>query len=197
MKNIQKIFIGLFAFCSLFFFNQAAQAQNATQEFTGNIISYNGPRVETADFTLRIKKLTSDEQANQNLSILQNDGQDKLLGAIQKEDVGSLSIGNGLARTINVARESQIDGKTRVFIVFERWMRFAEIRGGYRSEDYPFGVIELLIDPNTGKGEGTYIAAAQIRWENDKKTGRQKVEIENFATYPAKLVNVKLNTKAM
>ena len=110
----------------------------------------------------------------------------------QKEDVGTFSVGSQLARTINVARESQVDGKTRIFIVFERWLQFAEVRGGYRSLDFPFGIIELLVDEKAGKGEGTYIAAAHIRWELDKKTNQHKVDIENFATYPAKLTNVKV-----
>ena len=91
---------------------------------------------------------------------------------------------------INVVRESVAGGQRRIFIVFERWTQFAELRGGYRSLDYPFGVIELNIDEATGKGEGTYIAAAQIRWRQDKRTNQYQVEIENFATYPAKLMGV-------
>jgi hypothetical protein len=159
-----------------------------------NIIfaTINGPGVRTAFFTLRVKSVTSDEQADRNRTILQNAGQDKLLSAIQKEDVGTFSVGNQLARTINVVRESEVDGKKRIFVVFERWTQFAEVRGGYRSLDYPFGIVELLVNEKTGKGEGTYIAMAQIRWEKDKKTNQHKVDIENFATYPAKLTNVKV-----
>lgn len=205
MKNIKEIFIGLAVVCTVFIFGQATNAQTVrnskgspmVREFTGDIFSFNGPRIETANFTLKINKWTPDEQAKANLAVLKNDGQDKLLDTIRKENVGTLSINNGLSQTINVAREMQIDGKTRIFAVFERWMRFAEIRGGYRSVDYPFGVIELFIDPTTGKGEGTFIAAAQIRWTMDKKTEQHKVEIENFATYPAKMVNVKMNVKGM
>ena len=190
MKNIQKIIAGLFLIFSVFLLNQLTNAQTQVQRYTGNIISFNGPRAETTNFTLRINKETSDDQAKENLSILQVDGQDKLLSTIRKEDVGTLSIGNGLARTVNVVRESQIDGKERIFVVFERWMRFGELRGGYRSVDYPFGVIEMTVDERTGKGEGTYIAAAQIRWKKDKKSGQYQVEVENFATYPAKLMGV-------
>lgn len=197
MKNIQKAVIGLMAICSIILLSQANYAQNRTEEYTGNIISYNGPRVETGNFTLRINSLTTDEQANRNLSILQSDGQDKLLSTVNKENVGTFSVNNGLARTVNVARETQVDGKTRIFAVFERWQGFAEIRGGYRSIDYPFGVIELMIDPATGKGDGTFVAAAQVRWITDKKTNGNKIEIENFATYPAKLVNAKANVKAL
>jgi hypothetical protein len=197
MKTIQKTSIVLLAFCLMILLNQANYAQKGAEEFTGNIFSYNGPRVETANFSLKINHWTSDEQATENLSILQNDGQDKLLSAIRKEDVGTLSVNSGLAQTINVVRQSQVDGKTRIFAVFERWTRFAEVRGGYRSLDYPFGVIEIMIDPATGKGEGTLIAAAQIRWNKDKKTNENKIEIENFATYPAKLVDVKMNGEKM
>jgi hypothetical protein len=69
-------------------------------------------------------------------------------------------------------------------------MNFGEIRGGYRSTDYPYGVIEMYVDPRTGKGEGTFIAAARIRWRQDKKSGQYNIEIENFATYPARLLGV-------
>jgi hypothetical protein len=31
---------------------------------------------------------------------------------------------------------------------------------------------------------------AEIRWEKDKKTNQHKVDIENFAAYPAKMINV-------
>jgi hypothetical protein len=192
MKYAKSFLVVMFACCSMLLLDQSTNAQSTTQEITGTIIGLNGEGVRTASFTLRIKSLTSDEQANQNRAILQEGGQDKLFKAIQKEDVGTFSVNNQLARTINVVRESQVDDKKRIVVVFERWLQFAEIRGGYRSLDYPFGIIELLVDEKTGKGEGTYIAAAHIRWEMDKKTNQHKVDIENFATYPAKLTNVKV-----
>ena len=195
-RILNRSLIGALAIGLTLIFASGAEAQNRMEEYTGNIISFNGPQVQTSTFTLKFDRLTTDEQAKLNLAILRKDGQDKLLSNIRKEDVGTFSIGNQLARTVNVVRESQVDGKTRVFVVFERWMQFAELRGGYRSADYPFGVIELFIDPDTGKGDGTFIAAARIRWDDDKKAGTENVEIENFATYPAKLFNVKMNIKA-
>ena len=74
--------------------------------------------------------------------------------------------------------------------MFERWIRFGEIRGGYRSVDYPFGYLEIFIDPRTGRGEGTLIEAAQIRWRRDRDTNQYAVEIENFGTFPARLMGV-------
>jgi hypothetical protein len=75
--------------------------------------------------------------------------------------------------------------------VFERWLGIAELRGGYRSLDYPFSYIELMLDPRTGNGEGTYFAAARIRFKDGD------VVIEDFATFPSRLLNVRLSGGAL
>jgi len=181
------MFLALFAASS-------AIAQDK-QTITGTVLSYGtgfNTRTVTRAFTLTINGRTSDSSAQEYLNILQDKGQDDLLNAIRKQELGRFSVGANLGIPVNVVRESADDGKLRIFIVFERWTQFAEYRGGYRSLDYPFGVIEMTVDEKTGKGEGTYIAAAQIRWKQDKKSKQYQVEIENFATYPAKLLGVKL-----
>lgn len=159
-----------------------------SENYTGTIISYNGPRLRTAFFNLRITGRTSDAQAREYLSILEKDGQQRALDAISKNDLGSFSVANRIGPRINVVRESSVDGKRRIFVVFDRWEQFAELRGGYRSLDYPFGVLEMFIDERTGTGEGTFIAAARIRFDKDDN----QVEIENFGTYPAKLTKIRL-----
>ena len=167
---------------------------SAQQEtYTGSIVSYgNGltGRMRTGTFTLRIDRLTSDQRANELLGLLQEGSDEALLNQLDNEDVGSFSINGRIGPRLNVVRESDINGQTRIFAVFRRWMNFGEIRGGYRSTDYPYGVIEMYVDPRTGKGEGTFIAAARIRWRQDKKSGQYNIEIENFATYPARLLGV-------
>lgn len=172
-------------------FNSIANAQ--TETYTGTVISYGSgfnTRTRTNTFTLNITGQTSKEQAQGFLDILQEGRQNDLLNAIRKQDLGRFSVGSNIGVPINVVRESTVEGKRRIFIVFERWTQFAELRGGYRSLDYPFGVIEMFVDPQTGKGEGTYIAAAKIRWNFDEKKQQYEVEIENFATYPARLLGV-------
>lgn len=190
MNIYRKFTIYAGAIILAFTFLQTAKAQNI-ETYTGTIISYNGPRLRTATFTLRITGRTTDEQARQYLEILEKDGQQKTLDAITKNNLGSLSIANSIGPTINVVRESVVDGKRRIFVVFDRWEQFAELRGGYRSLDYPFSVLELFIDDSTGKGEGTFIGAAKIRFNKDNN----QVEIENFGTYPAKLIAVKTDRR--
>lgn len=170
----------------------------ARETYTGTVVSYGtgfNTRTVTRTFTLTINGATTDSEAQEYLSILQSGGQDDLLKAIRKEERGRFSVGSNVGIDINVVRESVSGGQRRIFAVFERWTQFAEYRGGYRSLDYPFGVIELTIDEATGKGEGTYIAAAQIRWKQNKKSKEYEVEIENFATYPARLIGVQRRGK--
>lgn len=169
----------------------SAFAQQDT--YTGSVISYGtgrDTRVRTGTFTLTIDRQTSDQRAQELLGLLQEGSDDRLLSQLDNESVGRFSINGQIGPRLNVVRESTVGGQTRIFAVFRRWMNFGEIRGGYRSTDYPYGVIELYVDPRTGKGEGTFVAAAKIRWRTDKKSGQNQIEIENFATYPAQLMGV-------
>lgn len=182
----------LFTFASV---NANAQGR---ERFTGTVVYYGSglsTRTVTANFTLDITGYTSDEQAKNYLSILKDKGQNKVLDAIDDAELGRFSVGANVGTQVNVVRERDENGNRRIFVVFRRWTQFAELRYGYRSLDYPFGVIELFIDPRTGKGEGTYIAAAKVRWDSDGDDGAPQVEIENFATFPARLLGVNSDRK--
>lgn len=171
-------------------FTVAAQDK---ETYTGTVVSYGtgrNTRTSTNTFTLNINGTTPDGEVDRLVSILQEGGQDDLLNTIRKTDLGNISIGSRLGRTLNGVRIDEVDGKKRIRAVFERWINFNELRGGYRSVDYPFGYIEILVDPATGKGEGTMIEAAQIRWKRDKKTNQYAVEIEDFGTFPSRLMGV-------
>lgn len=190
MKHFKLISI-LF---SILIVASASNAQIAKESITGTILSYGSgfnTRTSTNLFNLDISGQTSDADAERFLGLLQTGGQDDLLNAIKGEEVGRFSVGTRLGSNVNVVREKEMDGKRHIYIVFERWMQFGELRGGYRSRDYPFTYMELMIDPRTGRGEGTFIAAAQIRWKKDKDTGGFRVEVEDFATFPSRLLNVR------
>lgn len=176
----------------------AAKAQGET--FTGSIIAYGSGRyvgTRTANFTLTLKGQSSTDDVQRYLTTLQTNGQNALLEGIRNEDLGTLSVGGQLGRTLNVVRERNVDGKRKIYVLFERWTEFAELRGGYRSLDYPFGYVELTIDPRTGNGEGKYFAAAKVRMKKNKDSGVYNVEVEDYATFPAKLVQVKSEGKRM
>lgn len=169
----------------------AAFAQKET--YTGTVLSYGSgrnTRTTTNTFTLYVTGTTSDADVDRAVSILQEGDQDDLLKAIGKNDFGNFSVGGRLGRQLIGVRIDQFEGKKRIRAIFERWINFGEVRGGYRSLDYPFGYLELLIDPATGKGDGTFLEAAKIRWKRDKKSNQYVVEIEDFGTFPARLMGI-------
>ena len=164
----------------------------AQETITGTVVSYGtgfNTRTQTGTFTLRLDRFTSDDRAQRLLGYLQSGAEDRLLNELDNEDVGTFSINSRIGPRVNVARESMVNGQRRIIAVLRRWMNFGEIRGGYRSNDYPYSVIELYIDPRTGKGEGTFIAAAKIRWRPGNG-GQNQIEIEDFSTFPARLMGV-------
>lgn len=198
MRKLYNILAATFSLALILFAVTAANAQ-VKETYTGTVLYYGSgfdTRTVTTQFTLTINRYTPDDEAENYLNILKNDGQDSLLKAISNKDVGRFSVGANIGVPVNVVRETTIDGKSRILVVFQRWTQFAELRYGYRSLDYPFGYIELMIDESTGKGEGTYIAAAKIRFDSyDKSSDMTNIEVENFATYPARLLQVRRTVK--
>lgn len=172
-------------------FALSANAQGR-ERFTGTVVFFGSglnTRTESTDFTLDITGETSDEQTQDYLSILKNDGQNKVLDEIDDLENGRFSVGPRVGVPVNVVRETDENGNRKIFVVFKRSIQFAELRNGYQSVDYPFGVIELKIDSRTGKGKGEYFAAARLRLKS--KAGKTpQLEVENYATFPAKLMGV-------
>jgi hypothetical protein len=147
-------------------------------------------RTTTNTFQMNLRGVTSEAETNRLLAILAEGGQDDLLKEIDGNDLGNISIGGRLGPRINAVNISEVDGKKRIIAIFSRWLQFSELRGGYRSVDYPFGYVEIFVDPRTGRGEGTYIGAAQIKWKRAKNSNDYQIEVESFATFPGKLMGV-------
>lgn len=168
-------------------------AQERRQTYTGTIVSYGtgrNIRTTTNTFTLIINGTTPDAEVDRLVGRLQEGGQEDLQRAINDSDLGSFAVGGRVGRRLNVVRVEQSGDRTRIRALFERWIQFGELRYGTRSRDYPFSYLEVFIDPRTGRGDGTLIEAAQIRWRRDRDSNQYAVEIENFGTYPARLLGV-------
>lgn len=158
--------------------------------YTGTIVGMNGPMRSTG-FNLSIKDFTSDADAQRYLGILAEGDQEDLLKLIRDNDLGRLSATGTVGRHLIVVRKTTLpDGKIRIVTAFERWQTVAEIRSGSRVQDYPFGLMEIILDADGKKGSGTFIAACKVELKRDKKTGKYQLEMENFGTYPNKVMGV-------
>jgi hypothetical protein len=169
------------------------RAQNSAT-FTGTAVVYGSgfnTRTTVNQFTLRVDRLTLSSEADRFLGNLQEKGQDGLLSSTRSQNLGSFALSGSVGRPLNaVVITDAGGGKRTIRAIFERWIDFGEIRNGYRSADYPFSYIEIMFDPRTGKGNGTFIPVARVRWKN--KHGENEVEIEDFGVFPGRLMGVKL-----
>jgi hypothetical protein len=168
--------------------NQTEDERRKKEVYTGTIVNMSG-RSASIGFNLTLESKTSDEEALRYLNILATQGQDEFLDAIKKNNLGYIAATGQTRRDLLVVREHIIEGQRRIIAAFERWQGFWEVRGGYRSTDYPFSIIEIIFDQK-GKGTGTFIGLAQVRMKKDKKTEKLALEIENFGSFPAKVMGV-------
>jgi hypothetical protein len=194
--RVRRIVVAVFAVaialsvtCAAFGQDKKKKSSDFKEVYTGTLMATNGP-MRTTSFNLSIKGYTSDEEAQGYLALLVEGDQTDLLKKIDDLDLGFMSAHGSIGRRLLIVRKFDLpDGKTRIVAAFERWQTFGEVRGGYRVSDYPFGVIEIIIDAK-GKGSGTFIAACQVDMKKDKKTGKYRLELENFGTWPNKVMGV-------
>lgn len=182
--------ISLFSICLLATAVAAAAQRGAT--FTGTAVIYGSgfnTRTITRTFTMTVNAETSRADAARYLSTLARGGQDALLREIDSNDLGRFSFTGSVGQPLNAVIIDEHNGETRIRAVFQRWIGFGELRRGYRSVDYPFGYVEIRVNPRTGKGDGTIIPAARIRFR-EGRNGENTVEIEDFGTFPGRLLGV-------
>lgn len=159
--------------------------------YTGTAVAIGGQLGgRSRSFTLEITGRTSDDEAQRDFQILRSDGQDDLMKAIGGKKLGTFAFTGQLGHDLNFVREEQTEeGDRKITILFERWLNFFEVRRGARSQDYPFTYIELYIDEK-GKGEGSLIGLARVYFD---KKNPNNLDVENFGTYPARLMGVRLH----
>ena len=115
-----------------------------------------------------------------------------MLNALSSNDLGRFSLGGRLGEPLRAVIVDDHNGRKRLRAIFQRWIGFGEFRGGYRSVDYPFSYIEIMIDPRTGRGDGTFFPAARIRFKEARGSRPDTVEIEDFGVFPGKLMGVRM-----
>jgi hypothetical protein len=196
MKRGKRLFVSSALCCALVLIisAQAANAQDrSSREYitggyiTGTVVGISGRMAgRTGNFTLRINGYTTDDEARQFQSALQSAGQDRLLDIMRRtSEKGRLQINNRVGIPVQAILTSPTETGTKLTIIYERTVRFYEMRYGARSQDYRFGYMELFINRN-GTGEGTLIPAARIR-VLDNGTW----EVENFGEFPARVIGVR------
>jgi hypothetical protein len=191
MKRLVAGFLTLCCVALVAFSGSPARAQTGAGDrmtFTGTIVGIGGTLGGRArQFTLDINGTTPDGDVTRYVELLAGRGQGAVMNEIRNQRLGRFTIAGQLGRDVNFVRIYPTEnGGRRIIIVFERWLNIYEVRYGTRSQDYPFSYADIYVD-NRGRGQGTFIPAAQIRFDDNNHT----VEIVNFGIYPARLANVR------
>ncbi len=135
--------------------------------------------------TVTITSWTTDQEKDQYMNILKTEGQNALLKAIKKNNLGFCQIGSNVGQTLLAARsQTAQDGSRKITAIWLSVTGTFEVRAASKSGDFPFALIEMIIQPD-GKGEGMIAAAVGVTVKPDGS-----LDLENFGAYPGKLMSL-------
>jgi hypothetical protein len=154
---------------------------------TGTVYFIGGRSVgRSFPFKLIINRVSTNQELGELNAALQR-SQDELLKTLSKLNAGRIQLGNGVGLIANaIFATDEGDGRTKITVLYERNLRFAELRYGSRSENYRFGYAEVYL--GRGGNEGMLIPAAYVRLRDGKTW-----EVEDFGTFPARLMGLKIS----
>jgi hypothetical protein len=136
-------------------------------------------------FRLIINRLTTPDEVNQLNPALRSGGQDELLKVLSRMQAGRIQIGSGVGVPANAIIAAPEGDRTKLIVLYQRDLRFAELRYGTRSTNYPFGYAELYL--GAGGNQGMLIPAARVTLRDGKNW-----EVEDFGTFPAKPIGLQV-----
>jgi hypothetical protein len=138
-----------------------------------------------------VNSYTNDAEAKTLATALLEGGSDNLLKSLEKMDtIGKIRL-NGRAGfyDFKLIRSHQVEGGRRVYLVGDRPVGFLEVYVGNRSQDYPFGIMQLDLKKNSkGREEGTgaLLYAAKI-----KVLENNRIELESYGIDAIRLLGVR------
>lgn len=163
----------------------------AGRTITGTVYFVSGRRPGLSlPFTLIINRITPAAEVSRLNAALQEGKQDELLRSLSSLEAGRIQIGGNVGVPANaIMVTDQGDGRTKITVLYQRNLRFAELRFGARSVDYPFGYAELYV--GRGENEGMLIPAARVRLRDGNTW-----EVEDFGTFPARLMGLRIRGRS-
>lgn len=159
----------------------------AGRTITGTVYFIDGRRPgRSLPFSLRINRITTPDEVRQLNAALQAGRQEELLRELSRLDAGRIQIGTGVGLPANaIMVDDQGNGRTKITVLYQRDIRFGELRRGARSTNYPFGYAEMYV--GRGDNEGMLIPAAHVRLRDGNTW-----EVEDFGTFPARLMGLRV-----
>lgn len=189
--SIGKLIVSVVALVVLLSFTlpAAAQQQYEGSNILGTAYFVGGGRVGTRSrsfpFRLIINRFATPQEIDALNAALQSGGQDEVLRKLSSLDCGRIQIGNGVGQKANAIFATDNEGRTKITVLYERYLGIGEVRFGSRSQDYRLGYAELYV--GRGANEGMFIPAAKVRLRDGNTW-----EVEDFGTFPARLLGLQV-----
>jgi hypothetical protein len=163
-----------------------AQTMGTPERYSANAINMN--RGAAGPIDIAVTRWSTDAQRDQLMSVMMNNGPEKLLDALQSMPrMGYIKTPDSIGWDLHFARKMPgKDGGERIVLMTDRRIGFWEARNQPRSIDYPFTVIELRLNRD-GEGEGKMSIATKIIVDKENNI----VTLENYDIQPVLLTNIK------
>ena len=169
-----------------------AQSNAQPERFTANAVSLS-PEYGTGQqqVEITINRWSPNAERERLVTLLQEKGPGELLKQLQKnKPLGRIRTPDSIGYDLRYAQQTPSeDGGRTLVIATDRPIGFWEATQRPRSFDYPFTVIQMKLDRD-GHGSGTLSYATRII-----ARGNNVIELEDFATQPIMLNNIKAEPK--
>lgn len=164
-----------------------AQSNFPKEDFSAIAIANNNLGSGADRVLIHVDRWSSPSERDQLAKTLLNKGPDALLNALVKiKPVGTIRTPDSLAYDLHYAYQQPAEeGGRRIVLATDRPMSFWEASNRPRTVDYPFTVIQMQMNRD-GEGKGTLSYATKIRVVDENT-----IELENFATSPVMLTEIK------
>lgn len=160
--------------------------------FEANYMAMGGPGPTMAGrVVLTLERASTKDERGALLRTLKEKGQDALISAMEKAEVGRIQIDSRLSWPVRVASVFSTEKGWVIRAATDRRMGFEEVSQNTRSADYPVGILELQLPPGGGEAIGALFAATRMGFDEN---GRLSVESLPSNTGPTKLTNISFET---
>lgn len=138
-----------------------------------------------------VNQYTDDAQAKTMAAALLEGGSGALLKQLEDaKTIGKIRMtGRAGFYDFKLIRQHRSEGGRRIWLIGDRPIGFLEVYAGSRSQDYPFGILQLDLKTNSkGKEEGT---GALIYAGKIKVLEGNNIELETYGIEPIRLLGVR------
>jgi hypothetical protein len=137
--------------------------------------------------TIRIESYSTPEDQKTLIDAFTTGGHDALVKTLSKmKSRGRVAITGTIGYQIAYIRTFPTENGRTIRLITNRPIQFKEAYSGGRTTDYDLSAIEINLDNDPKKSDGSLIVAGKFRV--DKKT--QQISFESYGSGPWRLVNI-------